>query len=202
MGRFLILCEEFGARHIPLIKSDKTQAELKHLWNQLDLWQAGVKTIVEECKKPAEVHILDDAEELYGNWYHNRFKLFSRAVLPYANRSRDMVLRIAMLMAISRGHYRYIEGVDMEFALALIQEVARKIDRVVIPPVRGAAIAAKIMDMIPCQERTIYAALGERYQTKDIQEAVELLRRSNKAWYNSKSNQIEPIGESIESPHT
>ncbi|MDE1766589.1 MAG: DUF3987 domain-containing protein [Thaumarchaeota archaeon] len=193
LGRFLIMCEEFGSKHVPLVKTDKTQAEIKALWNQLDSWMAGVKTIVDECRKPAEVHLLPEAEEIYGNWYHNRFRLFSRAVLPYANRSRDMVLRIALLMAISRGHYRWIEGVDMDFAIALIQEVAQRIDKVVIPPARGAAIAAKIMDMLPCPERTIYAALGDRYQTRDIFEALDLLRRSGRAWFNSRTERMEVI---------
>lgn len=204
LGRFLIVCEESPARHIPLIKYGMSTDEVKNARGHLDLWHNGLKEIEESCKaKPQEVHILPDAEDMYGNWYHNRFKLFSRAVMPYANRSRDMVLRLAMLMAISRQHTRYIEDVDMEFAIAFIKEVAQKIDKVVIPPAKTALIAMRAMEMIPCREDVLFEALGQRHDPRDLIGALELLRKSGKAWYNVETKSWEPMKEaSIESSNS
>lgn len=137
--------------------------------------------IVTECRTPREMILLPEAEDLYTNWYHNRFKLFSRAVMPYANRSRDMVLRLGMLMALSRGHSRHIEGEDIQFGVNLLGEVAHKIDSVVLPPSVEAQIAQKILDLLPATHGEIYSTLGMRYSiAKQIDPALDLLRRTGR----------------------
>lgn len=202
LGRFLIMCEDLGSRHVPLLKFGKTPKEVETVRNELEYWHSGVEEVVKACLKPAEVHVLDDAAEVYGNWYHNRFKQFSKAVLPYANRSRDMVLRLAMCMAISRGHYRYIEAVDVEFAIALIREVAQKIDKVVLPPSTEGAIAVRILDMLPASETAIYMSLGDRFDWRRVLGAMELLRRSNRIWTNNRNGNIEVTPQEMPSEST
>lgn len=204
LGRFLIICEEYPAKQIPLIKLGLSNEEIKNIRGYLDLWHTGLHKLETEVKaKPQELFILPEAEDMYSNWYHNRFKLFSHAVLPYANRSRDMVLRLAMLMAISRGHTKFIEAADMDFAIELIKEVATKIDKVVIPPARTAVIAMRIMEMLPCGEDMLFEILGQRHAPRDLIEALELLKKSNRAWYNTKTKSWEPIKEAtIESTNS
>ncbi len=67
------------------------------------------------------------ARDFYTNWYNNRFKYFGPTVRPYANRSRDHLHRIAMLMAISRGN-GYLEEVDYRFGAEMVRDVAEKIE--------------------------------------------------------------------------
>lgn len=181
LGRFLIVCEEIGGRFVPLVKQGLSSSELDHVREELIQWRVGLERIVSECKKPHELILDPDAEDLYTNWYYNRFKIFSRAVMPYANRSRDMVLRLAMLMAISRGHTRLIEGVDMQFGIDLLGEVARKIDAVVLPPSKEGIVAQKILDLLPATVGEVYVALGLRYSLpREIDPALDMLRRTNR----------------------
>lgn len=180
LGRFLIVIEEIGSRYVALVKSGLDRGELLKVRDQLGLWREGLEWIISECQHKAEVILEPEAEDLYTNWYHNRFRIFSKAVMPYANRSRDMVLRLAMLMAISRRHTRIIEGVDMQFGIDLLGEVARKIDAVVLPPSLEAQVAAKILELLPCTIGEIYNQLGTRYSGKVIDPAVDLLLKQSK----------------------
>jgi hypothetical protein len=102
-----------------------------------------------------------------------------------------MVLRIAMLMALSRGHLRHIEAVDVEFAIGLIKEVAERIDKVVVPPSVEGAVAAKILTLLPCTDVDLYNSLGDRYGGRRVFEALDLLRKSNRIWTNNKTGNIE-----------
>ncbi len=181
LGRFLIVCEEIGTRYVPLVKQGMSARELDTVREELITWRRGLEEIVSGTKRPAELILDPDAEDLYTNWYHNRFRIFSKAVMPYANRSRDMVLRLAMLMAISRGHNRLIEGIDMQFGIDLMSDVARKIDAVVLPPSKEGVVAAKILDMLPATVGEVYTALGLRYSLpREIDPALDMLRRTNR----------------------
>lgn len=180
MGRFLIVIEEIGSKFIPLVKSGMDKEALLEAGEQLRLWREGLKEIIEHSRIPREVILHPDAEDLYVNWYYNRFKIFSRAVMPYANRSRDMVLRLAMLMAISRGSHRMIGPEDMKFGIDLMGEIARKIDAVVLPPSAEAAVAQKVLEILPATWGEIYNTLGTRYSLKAIEPAVELLLKQSR----------------------
>lgn len=181
MGRFLIIVEELGGRQIPLVKSAHSAGEIQSAKDSLSQWRSGLESLVHQCKgHPREMILFEEAEHAYINWYYNRFKMFSRAVMPYANRSRDMVLRLAMLMALSRGHDRYIEGVDVEFGISMIREVAQRIDSVVIPPSPEAQVAMKILEMLPCKRDRIMATLGYKYSIgKLIEPAFDFLVKTN-----------------------
>lgn len=182
MGRFLICCEELDTRRrqVPIVKSGRSREEIQQLRECLGNWKEGLELIVAACRVPQEMLLLQDAEDAYANWYYNRFRLFSRAVMPYANRSRDMVLRLAMLSALSRFHDRYIEEEDVRFACQMMQEVADRIDRVVLPPSVEAQVGQKVLELLPATMGEIYASLGMRYSLKAIEPAVDLLRRSGK----------------------
>lgn len=193
MGRFLIVIEELGSRFIPLVKRDKTRQELDEIKGHLKTWQDGVEALVKACARPRELILYEEAEHLYSNWYYNRFKYFSKAVLPYANRSRDMVLRLAMLMALSRGHHRWIEGEDVKFGINLMHEVAQKIDKVVLPPTKEAVIGMKILEILPATRGEMYANLGMRYETRMIEEAIKMLLASGRVRVSRDNTRFEVV---------
>lgn len=181
LGRFLIVIEEFGGKFIPLVKQGRTRADIEAMHGQMARWYEGLGELITACKTPREMILLPEAEDSYTNWYYNRFKMFSKAVMPYANRSRDMVLRLAMLMALSRGHTTWIEKGDVEFAIGVLREIAGKIDRVVLPPAAEAQVADQILKILPATMQEIYMALGVRYSIpKAIDPAFDLLRRTGK----------------------
>lgn len=187
LGRFLIVIEEIGTKFVPLVKLGRTHQELSLLKDRLGKWKDGLESLVRGCESPRELILYPEAEDLYTNWYYNRFKIFSRAVMPYANRSRDMVLRLALLMAISRGHYRWVEGEDMQFAISLMGEIATRIDAVVLPPSLEAQVATRILDLLPATTGEIYSTLGMRYSIgKMIEPALDLLRKTGKLKSDSK----------------
>src|SRR5262249_10006058 len=127
LGRFLILVEELGSKHIALVKNSMSREDKADIADSKRLWVGGVEEILARFKKPHEMLLLVEAQDFYTNWYHNRFKFFSKAVRPYANRSRDMVLRLAMLMAVSRGHWTWIDEEDVRFGCEVLREVGQKI---------------------------------------------------------------------------
>lgn len=199
MGRFLIIPEEIDLRRrqVPLVKGNRTQKEIDGLRSSLRDWEEGLADVITRCKVPCEMILFSEAEDAYVNWYYNRFKLFSRAVMPYANRSRDMVLRLGMLMALSRRHDRWIEEEDIRFAIQLIGEVAAKIDKVVLPPSPEAAVFTKILDILPAECGEIYQILGMRYSiAKVIEPALTQLvsmgqiLRSAKGVYRKREEDI------------
>lgn len=138
LPRFLIVCAEFTQKHVAWPKYDHDH------WARQEAKQAGedfVKIVKEIVKKfggrelerdEREMTPTPGAEQFYRNWYHNRFKFFSPNVQAYANRARDHVHRLAMLMAISRMH-GYMEEEDYSFAVGFMEYVASGIDKVIAP---------------------------------------------------------------------
>ena len=177
LGRFLIMVETFGRKFIPLAKWESRE-EAGEMAIAEETWEQGVKEIIHRGRSVGEVHILEEARNIYTNWYYNRFKLFSKAVLPYANRSRDTVLRVAMLCAVSRLHFGWIDEVDMQFGIDVLAEVARRIDTAVIPPTREAACAKKILEALPMKGTELLKMFAREYDLRVIQSAEEILRRS------------------------
>lgn len=188
LGRFLIVIEELGGKFVPLVKRDRSKAELEALRGALGAWNSGLERLMEVTRVPREMLLYTEAEDAYSNWYYNRFKMFSPAVIPYANRSRDMVLRLGMLMALSRGHDRSIEEEDINFGISLLGEVARKIDAVVLPPSKEAQVAVKILEILPATQAEVYVALARRYSIKnEILPALDLLKDTGQIVYGRDS---------------
>lgn len=176
LGRFLIMAEELSGRHVPLVKADKTKTELRWYLQRLEDWYTSLQIIIDKTLRQQEVILLVDAEDYYKNWYHNRFNYFSKVVIPYANRSRDMVLRLAMLMAVSRGHYRWIDLADIQFATSVMALVAAKIDRVVQPLSDDAECAEAILRCLPASTDELWRLLGYKYPVFVMDRAERLLK--------------------------
>jgi hypothetical protein len=136
--RFVIVCEEYGNKHVPLLKYSITRQEREVAQQARIKFDQQVKGLLQIFMTgwPTEIVLLSDARMWYENWYENRFSYFSSVVRPYANRSRDQFLRLAMLMAISRSH-TYVEEIDCQFAGKVIEFTAASIDKVIRPWVEG-----------------------------------------------------------------
>jgi hypothetical protein len=179
LGRFLIIVEKFGRKQIPLAKYEvHSIQERQHLKEDAKIWEEGVKEILTRCKGLGEIILLSEAVDTYTNWYYNRFKYFSKAVLPYANRSRDTVLRLAMLMAVTRKHFGWIDEVDIEFGVRVLDEVAKRIDSVVLPPTIDAQCAKTILESLPMTDQEIVKTFVRRFTLKTIENAKSQLLQS------------------------
>jgi len=172
--RFLIVYEEYSGRHIPLVKHSLTKAEKQRAEEGAERFRGMLQQIKSAYPAPKEIVLLSDAVDTYTNWYINRNNYFSPTVRPYANRSRDQVLRLAMISAISRG-LPYIEEQDVKFGIAIMAEVGRTIDKVVQAPTTEGRIAEEILSILPQTPKKLLVLLGRKYQFRNIKEAVGYL---------------------------
>lgn len=178
--RFLIVREEYGGKMIPLV-GDIPKKEIERALAGRQKFIDFCKTLPTLYKKVGgeSVALLEGARFSYTNWYHNRFKYFSPVVRPYANRSRDQVLRLALLMAITRGH-NYVEEVDVEFGATLMNYVAQTIEKALKPPTREAQVAQEILKLLPAKHMDIVAKLSRTFTKKDVVCGEELLIASGR----------------------
>jgi energy-coupling factor transporter ATP-binding protein EcfA2 len=177
LGRFLILVEQFGGRHIPLIKASLSKQDRLDLDVIREQWHKGIEDILRKTKRPQQMYLDLEAQEYYTNWYHNRFKYFSSTVLPYANRSRDMVLRLAMLMALTRGHV-WMQLPDVKFGGDLMVEVGKSIDRALLPPTNEAQAGQQILRMLPATSVELWKPLSQKFPLWVLRNAQELLEKT------------------------
>jgi hypothetical protein len=172
--RFVIACEEYGSKMVPLLGSLPKSEILEAKAAKLRFYERAHAIIAKYIGKNIEIDILNEAKDFYNNWYRNRHSYFSKTVRPYAERSRDQVIRLAMLMALSRGH-GYIELLDMEFGAAMMAYVAARIDNAVKPPGRLSQIAKQAGVLMPCSHADIMAGLSRSTDPKLINDALAMM---------------------------
>jgi energy-coupling factor transporter ATP-binding protein EcfA2 len=120
-----------------------------------------------------------EAVLLYDNWYQNRFKMFSPRTQDYANRSRDMVLKVAMLCAISC-HRGIIYEEDILFGIKFCRFIADGIDMAVIRETLDSKISKEILSMLPISTKDIIIKLSHVYRKDDIIRAIGLLHETER----------------------
>jgi hypothetical protein len=178
--RFLIVCESKVSKHIPLVKYHTTHAQRHRAKLGEAAWMGGLHEIIcRYANNTKEIFPLQEAQDLYEKWYIERLDLFSKAVQPYANRSRDQVLRLAMLMALTR--FRpYIEEPDMVFGIKFMAYLAERIDEALCPPTIEAKIGLRILEMLPTTKAEVIRSFRE-FRLIDIENAFRWLSLSNRA---------------------
>ena len=180
LPRFLIVVEHYTDRFVPLVKYHVSMKERKIAAYGKERFIEAIVNHSNRFKKfPEEITIMPDAADEYTNWYYNRFKLFAVSVQPYANRSRDQVLRIAMLCAISRGH-NWIDAEDMEFGIDLITFVGQRIEGVLKPPSKDKQVADELLELVEAAGGKIVTTklilgLLARRSRRDIEEGLNVL---------------------------
>jgi hypothetical protein len=165
LPRFIVVCEDYPKKQVAWPKYDHTHAQKFEARDAAITWEGRLKELITRFggrdipKKEFEMTPTPSAEEFYRNWYCNRFKYFSPAVKPYANRARDHVHRLAMLMAISRGH-GFMEEVDYIFAAEVMAYVAHGIDKVIAPILVGAGKKIKRINAQTSNSPSIEGGVG------------------------------------------
>lgn len=173
LPRFLIVCEEYPARHVPWVKRALTVVERREVAAE----QAALVAEMRALRPTGEVWVDRDAAEVYARWYYDRFKMFSKFVLPYANRSRDMVLRLALLSAVGRGSGGLREP-DVQFGIEVIRQVAARIDSVLLELTDEARCAKLVLTMLPKAVGWIQAEAGKQYPARVVATALSVLQAS------------------------
>jgi hypothetical protein len=133
LPRFLIVCEGFATKCVAWIKHSN---DLELRWRAARAKKDFVRTlgdlVGEFYGRAREISPTREAIEWYENWYANRFRCISGVVVPYANRTRTQVHRLAMLMAVSRGK-TYMTETDYIFAGEVMLSVMQGINKTVAP---------------------------------------------------------------------
>lgn len=131
--RFVVLNEDYPSKHVPLLKYGFTINEIRE-------WKAAKKRFYDSIGKilerwnvnPGEIVPRQEAIDYYTNWYCNRFKYYGPNVREYANRSRDQLLRVAMLCAILRDR-NYIDKDDCIFADMFLRYAGSTLEEAIRP---------------------------------------------------------------------
>jgi hypothetical protein len=150
-----------------------------------------IRAAVERFKgTPCEFVKLPEAEEQWVHWYFNRHAYFSKNVDAYAQRSRDQILRLAMLMAITRRTANYIDCEDIKFAVDLMYIVGQHLEDILIAPNPETKAGGQILKLLPATKGEIYRTLYKEYRRSIINEALLALTYSNQV--SIKGDLIQP----------
>lgn len=188
--RFLVVFEEDARGHKALIKRDtppKEIREAKEGQKRFVKWLDEMSMELSNRNTPLEINLLTEAADLYTKWYVNRTKYFPPTVRTYAERCRNEVLRIALLMALSRDH-QYIEELDVQFGIDLMGRVTKKLDDVLLPPTLEGQCAKQIYGMLPITRAKLIGALaGKKYNRYTINSALDNLIDSKQVLWDGKT---------------
>lgn len=193
LPRFIVDNENEPAKHVPLVKYASTKRELDSRSRNMKSFYATIKDIViSYINFPRETTPRKEAIDFYTNWYHNRFNYFSPGIKEYANRSRDQLLRVALLSAILRGR-NYISASDMQFAHKLIQYTASSLEEVIRPQSSEQRCQQSYIDLLRSKGNLPrYAVLNylrKSYDYSTIQKAEAQLVQSKIVSKNKEGNQ-------------
>lgn len=173
--RLIIISEAYTSKHVPCPKYDYTPRERANYIESKEAFTSGVCGIINRWGSGCnEIAPSAEALDLYRNWYVNRFKLFSPRTKEYANRSRDQVLKIAYLCAISR-FKEYISIEDMEFAINFMAYVGAKLDGVVAGKTNEDRVIDSIRSMLPCSMKYILMN-SQGFDKQTITNCIALMR--------------------------
>lgn len=178
--RFVVVVEEYTGKHRPLIKHSVTPQEHRASDKGREDLTAWLDELAEKFRgKGQEIYLTLEAVELYDEWYRARHKMFPPTVRPYAERSRDQVLRFAMIMAISRDK-DFIDAPDVQFGVDLMAYLAIRIDQAMLPTTIEARCAQEILKLLPASQSSLMGTLTQQYPRRKILDALENLRDSNR----------------------
>lgn len=121
----------------------------------------------------------DDARGWYYNWYSNRYNKFSPLLQAYASRSSGLLRRLAMLMALSRGHINFITEADYHFGEAIINHAAERLEKAVVPQSREVKVGYEILALCPIPYPDLLRTLAPKYSSVWVKRGVAYLLDTN-----------------------
>jgi hypothetical protein len=193
--RFIVLNENYPSKHMPLIKYGVTINEIKEWKEAKGRFYDSVGKILETWnKKPGEIVPRQEAIDYYTNWYHNRFSYYGPTVREYANRSRDQLLRVAMICAILRGR-NYMDKEDCFFADMFLRYAGSTIEEAIRPQSTEQQCQEAYIHIIksdgPQPRFAILAKLRNSYDQTTISKAETQLIQSHIIWKRKDSKNME-----------
>ena len=179
LARFLLIAEEFKGRRVPLPGMHLTPKE------RLDLEVERRKTFNELGRilsliPPGAIALQSyEAADIFSYWYTNQ-RPEAGYLAPFIERSREFVLRMAMLIALSRSQHE-IEAEDIQSAIALYEIATSRLKSVVVPLSLDGKLLAAVLKAVGGQEMThkqLYSALSAMAPANRIDTLIESHLRS------------------------
>jgi hypothetical protein len=133
------------------------------------------RTMVTTPYRMTETRPPDDAHQWYDNWYANRYTKFSPMLQAYATRSGGLMQRLALLMAVSREHVNFVEVVDYEFAAAMIEHAAERLEAAVIPMAKEVRVGWEVLQTLPAAPSAIYKQFSAKHGFITVKRGVQYL---------------------------
>lgn len=188
LPRFVVAAEwskrEEGIRGVPNPGEYDSREQKMVVENGLKIFTANLLERKQELDalparwKPWEMEQtngLDDAKGWYYNWYENRWKQFSPLLQAYASRSSGLLRRLAMLMAVSRGHINYIEEADYHFGEAVINHAADRLEKAVVPQSKEVKVGYEIISFLPAQYPMLLRTLSAKWGSAIVKQGIHYL---------------------------
>ena len=112
-----------------------------------------------------------DGEDYFANWYANRHSYFPPTLEAYAERSGNLMRKIAMLVALSREH-RWIEVEDYKFAAAFMIHGAVRLQEAVVPIKLEVTCANEIIKHLPTTSSMLLRIFGPKFGHRTFRDAM------------------------------
>jgi hypothetical protein len=173
--RCLIIMEEEARQHIARPRHMQDFEDRKAKEAAGEAFNAGIGGIIGMFPKPYEMFMDDDAGPIYDNWYETRYTKFGPLIQDYAHRSRAHVLRLAMLMAITRGK-KIIELPDVTFAMDFMTDICQRLEAAILPPTEEGKCITAIKKLLPATYARVVVALRPKFTSKVVSMSWEALR--------------------------
>lgn len=173
--RILIVVEGFSQKFCPMPYYDMSRKDAVAHGELMAEVSRGLWDIKARFHREVMVHPSPEAQDMYHNWYVNRFEMFSPRTREYANRSRDMILKIAMICAASCARTVILDE-DMEFAFVLMDRVAETLDEVVKVQSMDDKIMEEVWGVLPATTVEIIDKMGRGYNKAMILNLLTMYR--------------------------
>lgn len=199
LPRFLIVAEDAGRPPIPRPEEWMDSEDEKADQEAEIALKDGIYWLLhhfQSSQRPYRIFFEKEAGHVYDNWYSNRFSEFGPLVKGYAQRSRAIVARLAMLMALSRKQ-KMITLPDVEFALGFLRYNMERLEHAMLPPTDEARCVAGILGMLPAHTTEVIKELRPRFNSglvlktlmmlRDTGEIKQRLTEGINVWYTEKT---------------
>lgn len=176
LPRFVIISEDYTKNKIPWIKFSNPKEDLREAKLAEERFFSNIKQIVNKFygEYSGEIVPTNEAIDEYTNYYYNRSKYFSPLTQAYAHRSRDQVLRIALISAVCCSR-NYISIEDVKFGIKVIEFVGSKLDGVIFPPTIEAQISNEIFKILPLTMNELSKILVPKFGSKNLTTTCQYL---------------------------
>lgn len=195
LARFLIITEERKGRKVALPGlhlEPKKRLELDVLRTKTFYEFGLVLNHVPAGAIPLQSY---EVADLFSNWYLNQ-RPEAGYLAPFIERSREFVLRLATLIALSRMQHE-IELEDMQSAIALYNVSTNRLKSVVVPMTVDGRLLAAVLKAVGAQELTykqLYSAMAATTQANRVDSLVESHLKSGALVRTSEGTLRRPVG--------